>query len=227
MRQLMCTFKLPRSRREAISYLLYLPRNYEAARRRAWPLIIFLHGAGEIGESPNDLPALRRHGIPRIVEEREDFPFICVSPQCTRQYWTKFYMRALPQLLDDLSARYRIDQRRIYLTGISMGGYGAWHLAATCPERFAAVVPFCGGGLPSFGFPEETTKLVGLPIWTFHGKNDSIVPLRETMKVVEALRKAGGDAKLTVDPDAGHDCWSKVFAAEDIYRWLLKQKKQA
>src|SRR4030066_1336392 len=120
-------------------YLLFLPEGYENKQQR-WPMILFLHGAGERG---NDLNLVKKHGLPKIIEQQKDFPFIVVSPQCPQGQWWTEKVEVLINLLDEIVNRYNVDTERIYLTGLSMGGYGTWTLAAAYPERFAAIAPIC------------------------------------------------------------------------------------
>jgi predicted peptidase len=196
-------------------YLLYLPQDY--GRKQHWPLILFLHGAGERG---NDLNLVKKHGPPRIVKERKDFPFIVVSPQCPAGDWWAEKTEVLINLLDDVIARYDVDKERIYLTGLSMGGFGTWALAAAYPERFAAIAPICGGGE---GFMAD--KLKDMPVWAFHGAKDNVVPLRESEDMVNAVKAHGGDAKLTVYPEAGHDSWTETYNNQQLYDWFLQHQK--
>lgn len=194
-------------------YLVFLPEDYDGSRKR-WPLILFLHGAGERGKK---LDLVKKHGPPKIVEQQPDFPFIVISPQCAaKEWWSNDVLTAL---LDEVLADYRVDPRRVYLTGLSMGGYGAWSLAMACPERFAAVAPICGGGNRLLAH-----KLKGLPVWAFHGAKDDVVPVRESEKMVDAVREAGGDARLTVYPDAGHDSWTATYTNPKLYEWFLAHK---
>ncbi len=195
-------------------YLLHLPEGYERGRKR-WPLLLFLHGAGERG---NDLELVKKHGPPRLVAEGHDLPFLVVSPQCpSRRWWSDDVLAAL---LDDAIARYRVDERRVYLTGLSMGGYGTWSLACERPERFAAIAPICGGGNRLLAH-----RLKDLPVWAFHGAQDDVVPLAETEKMVDAVKASGGKAKLTVYPHAGHDSWTATYANPALYKWLLKHRR--
>jgi predicted peptidase len=223
MRQLPCTFSIPGPQPVRLDYLLYLPRDYKADPQARWPLILFLHGMGERG---SDLQRLTQHGIPRVVEEREDFPFITVSPQCPEDtFWFRL-VPALPALLDEVIATYRVDPERVYLTGLSMGGYGTWHLAVTCPHRFAALVPICGGlGPPEVA--ERVCLLKDVPVWAFHGALDPVVPVAESERAVEALRACGGQARLTVYPDAEHDAWTRTYDDPALYAWLLAQRRSA
>jgi len=195
-------------------YLVFLPKDYDGSRKR-WPLILFLHGAGERGKK---LDLVKKHGPPKIVEQQPDFPFIVISPQCAAKEW--WSTDVLTALLDEVMEDYRVDPRRVYLTGLSMGGYGAWSLAMACPERFAAVVPICGGGNRLLAH-----KLKGVPVWAFHGAKDDVVPVRESKKMVDAVCEAGGDARLTVYPDTGHDSWTATYDSPKLYEWLLAHTK--
>jgi predicted peptidase len=218
--QTACSFVRGAGKRGRLDYLLHLPRRY--AHRRRWPLILFLHGAGERGE---DLELVKRHGVPRLAEEDESLPLVAVSPQCPKGERWHLYLKTLGALLDDIVARYSVDPRRIYLSGLSMGGYGTWHLAARYPDRFAALAPICGGGLPSCGFPEKARSLRDVPVWAFHGALDTIVPLEEAQRLVDVLRASGGDVRLTVYPDAGHDSWTRTYADPAFFEWLLAQRR--
>ena len=197
-------------------YLLFLPQDY-GKKKEQWPLILFLHGAGERG---SDLEKVKKHGPPRIVEERKDFPFIVVSPQCPDGRWWPEENEMLINLLDDVVAKCSVDKERIYLTGLSMGGYGAWALASAYPERFAAITPICGGGR---GFMAD--KLKDVPVWAFHGAKDNVVPLKESEEMVNAVKNRGGDAKLTVYPVAGHDSWTETYNNPQLYEWFLQHRK--
>lgn len=197
-------------------YLLSLPEGYETSAQR-WPLILFLHGAGESGKV---LAEVKVHGPPKMIEEKtREYPCIVVSPQSPRWGWNSDYLSAL---LDSICETYRVDPERIYLTGLSMGGYGTWMLAADQPDRFAAIVPICGGGNP-----DDAENLKGLPIWVFHGAQDKIVKLEKSEKMVDALKAVGSDVKFTVYPEAGHDSWTETYANPELYTWLFAQKRAA
>lgn len=197
-----------------LEYLLSLPADYAQSNQK-WPLVLFLHGAGESG---TDLNKVKVHGPPKIVEAKGPFPFILVSPQCPGRGWNPDVLNAL---LDDLMKNYRVDPDRVYLTGLSMGGYGTWALAAAHPEKFAAIAPICGGGSP-----KDAPKLARLPIWVFHGAKDTTVPLQRSEEMVEAIKAAGGNPKFTVYPDAGHDSWTATYDNPEFYTWLLAQKRR-
>ncbi len=197
-----------------LDYLLFLPKGYENSDKR-WPLMLFLHGAGESG---SDLDKVKIHGPPKLVESKPDFPFILVSPQSPGRGWNA---DALNGLLDEVMRQYRVDPDRVYLTGLSMGGYGTWTLAAAHPEKFAAIVPICGGGNPG-----DAPKLARLPIWVFHGAKDLTVPQERSKEMVQAIQAAGGNPKLTVYPKAGHDSWTQTYDNPNLYQWLLQQKRK-
>lgn len=196
-----------------LNYLLSLPTDYGKTKKR-WPLVLFLHGSGESG---SDLAKVKVHGLPKLAESNGPFPFILVSPQCPGRGWDSTVLNAL---LDSIIKEYHVDKDRVYLTGLSMGGYGTWSLAAAHPEKFAAIAPICGGGNPA-----DAGKLAKLPIWVFHGAKDPTVPLKRSEEMVEALKAAGGNPKFTVYPDAAHDSWTATYNDPEFYKWLLAQKR--
>jgi predicted peptidase len=200
----------------SLKYLLYLPKDY-GQKEQKWPFMLFLHGAGERGD---DLDLVKKHGPPKLVEQGKEFPFIIVSPQCPAGTWWTEEMDALMALLDDVQSKYAVDPNRVYLTGLSMGGYGSWALACRHPERFAAVAPICGGGERYLA-----NKLKDVPVWAFHGAKDPVVPLRESQEMVDALKRAGGEVQLTVYPEAEHDCWTVTYDNPKLYEWFLSRYK--
>ena len=199
-------------------YLLYLPKDYGQEPGHKWPLLVFLHGSGESG---SDLNKVKTHGPAKLLAQGKDLPFVVVSPQAptSRQGWN---LEVLNALLDEVIAKYRVDSERVYLTGLSMGGYGAWAWATANPERFAAVVPICGGGQPRMA----GRRMKELPVWAFHGAKDATVPLQESEAMIAALKKAGAaEAKLTVYPEAGHDSWTATYENSELYTWLLSHTR--
>jgi predicted peptidase len=200
-------------------YWLYVPEEY-AASDREWPLVLFLHGAGERGD---DLEKVTIHGPPKLIaKEGKTFPFIIVSPQCPAgEWWTDVHqVQSLNALLDDLVSRYRIDKDRVYLTGLSMGGFGTWVLAATYPDRFAAIAPVCGAGNRW-----SAKRIAHIPAWVFHGAKDGVVPLACSEDMVAALKKVDCDVRLTVYPDAHHDSWTETYSNPELYEWFLEHKR--
>ncbi|HEV2393124.1 MAG TPA: prolyl oligopeptidase family serine peptidase [Verrucomicrobiae bacterium] len=217
-------FTFRQTQRLKINYLLFLPKSYKDAARKRWPLIFFLHGAGERG---SDVWKVAAHGPPKRVTQDPDFPFIVLSPQCPEnQVWSR---EPLLGLLDAITHQYAVDTSRIYLTGLSMGGYCTWDLGLAYPEKFAAIVPICGGGelinvLLANG--EEAKALKTLGIWAFHGGKDPTVPLEESERMVTLLKRFGiPDVKLTVYPEAGHDAWTETYNNPALYEWLLEHRR--
>lgn len=197
-----------------MGYLLYLPKDY--ASQDAWPLLLFLHGAGERGD---DLELVKKHGPPKQIAAGKDFPFIVVSPQCPRGRWWE--PQELLALLDELGRKYKVDADRVYVTGLSMGGFGTWRLASVAPERFAAIAPICGGGEKSWA-----RQIAQLPVWAFHGAKDTVVPLQRSQEMVDEIQRLGGNVRLTVYPEAGHDSWTETYNNPDFYQWLLQQRRR-
>ena len=197
-------------------YLLYLPSTYDSSEEN-WPLLLFLHGAGERGD---DLELLKVHGPPKMIAQGRDFPFVVISPQCPEDVW--WSIDALHALLEETIETYRIDNSRIYVTGLSMGGYGSWGLAYTYPEMFAAVAPICGGG-----DLEKAHLMKEIPTWVFHGAKDEIVPLVRSQEMVDALEEAGGNVRFTVYPEAGHvGAWENAYGDPELWEWLSVQRRK-
>ena len=197
-------------------YLLYLPDGYGQDTTAKWPLILFLHGSGESG---HDLEKVKVHGPPKLVAQGKKLPFIIVSPQAPDP-GTGWEPNTLYRLLQDVKGRYRVDDERVYLTGLSMGGFGSWSLAMKHPEEFAAVVPICGGGDTA-----EIWKLRNMPVWCFHGALDKSVPIARDQEMIDALKKYNPSTRFTVYPEASHDSWTVTYANDSLYQWLLAQKR--
>ena len=216
------SFEREISKRLHLDYLLHLPPGYGDDPTKKWPLILFLHGAGERGD---DLALLKVTGLPEMLDRKADLPFIVVSPQCPiYQSWFD-HMDALDALLTQIMVDYAVDTNRVYLTGLSMGGYGSWVMAVLWPERFAAVVPICGGGFWGYGFPERVCVLKDVPVWVFHGAKDDTVPLEESQVLVDMLESCGDNVKFTVYPEANHDSWTATYNNPDLYTWFLSHTR--
>lgn len=199
-----------------LKYRVLLP----AAGAGPVPLVVFLHGAGERGQDN----LIQLFGFPDQLSEpemRSRFPCICLAPQCPeRSDWTR-HLDSLEQLIEQWRSDPRVDPCRIYLTGLSMGGFGTWHLAARRPDLFAAVVPICGGGNPS-----AASKLVGLPIWAVHGQEDPVVPASQSRAMIEAIRAAGGRPEYTELPGVGHDSWTATYRdPKGPLPWMFRQAR--
>ena len=169
-------------------YLFYLPKKYgdEAEKEKKWPLLLFLHGAGERGDK---IENVKQHGPPKLIAQGKEFPFIVVSPQCPENEW--WSAEVLNGLLDTIIKKYRVDENRIYCTGLSMGGFGTWALAMEYPNRFAAIAPICGGGNA-----RNIAGIKDIPAWAFPGATDSVVPLPAGQTVGDARKAAGGTVQI-------------------------------
>lgn len=216
-------------------YMLFTPKDYKSDGKK-WPLMLFLHGLGEC--SKDDLSRVKVHGPAHFVDSRANFPFVVVTPQLppppgykegvsynseqivalARDAWKS---EELIRLADHVIGELHIDRDRVYVTGLSMGGFGTWRLVATYPDRFAAAVPICGGGEPE----KMAAAASRVPIWAFHGAKDTVVPVRYSREMVDAVKRAGGDVKLTVYPEAGHDSWKAVYDDPKVYDWLLAHRR--
>lgn len=197
--------------------LVYTPKNYKSKDKH--PLIIFLHGMGERG---TNIDNIKKHGPPKICESMKGFEFIAVSPQCLKDEKGKGWWNTadLNLLYDHIIENYKVDKDRIYLTGLSMGGFGSWAWAASNPEKFAAMAPVCGGGNP-----KQAKKYGKLPIWAFHGDKDTVVAYKKSVEMVEAIKKEGGNAKLTTYKGVGHNSWTKAYNEKELYKWFLSHSK--
>lgn len=203
----------------SLNYLLYTPKNY--SKDTKFPLLMFLHGSGERGEN---IELVKLQGIPKLISQGKDFPFIVVSPQCPPNTWWTELTEDLNLLIEDISSSYSVDTNRIYLTGLSMGGYEVWKLASEHPEKFAAIIPICGGPW-NVCFDENIPNLKEIAVWAFHGAKDDVVPIEGTEAIINDLRALGNNAKFTVYPEAGHDSWTATYENPEVYEWLLNQSK--
>jgi len=219
-------------------YQVFIPSQW--SEDESWPVIFFLHGAGERG---SDGVKQTAEGLPEILRREPDFPAIVVMPQCRRRmWWGEPAMEA--QAFSALAAsmeEFNGDPDRLYLTGLSMGGYGAWAFGYKYPEKFAAIVPVCGGVTTRRSFPPpdwhpasrapndpygETAKGIGaIPVWAFHGDSDRSVPVDESRRLTEALEKAGGNVRYTEYPGVPHNSWDRAYAEAELIPWLLSHRK--
>lgn len=199
-----------------VKYVLYVPADYDPAR--PWPLILFLHGAGERGDD-----GLQPLGIgvgTAVMQSPARWPFLLLFPQCpTGVNWSS-QEETLLAILDKTRQEYRVDTDHMYLTGISMGGYGTWSFGARHPELFAALAPICAGG-----DPESVSPLQGKPIWAFHGDQDGAVTPDKGQAMVDAALAAGADVKMTMYPDVGHNSWDKAYREEGLADWFLSHTR--
>jgi predicted peptidase len=205
-----------------LRYLLHLPDSYAADSAQQWPFILFLHGRGERG---TDVEIVRNIGLPNILDQQPDFPCVILSPQCPNDVRWPTQDANIITLLDTLLPTLRLNPQRVYLSGLSMGGEGAWYFGACYPERFAAVVPVCARIPLVEGFPERVSSLKDKPLWAFHGDTDNTNPTDHTLQMISVVKNAGGSPKLTIFPNTDHDCWGKVYNDTALWEWLLGQSK--
>ncbi len=204
---------------------------------KKYPLVIFLHGAGERG---NDNERQLIWGAGAFVDEgnRKDFPCYVIAPQCPKEKrWVEINwaldahdmpedpsetMALVMELIEQTLDKYPINKKRIYISGLSMGGYGTWDLISRLPETFAAAAPVCGGA-----DEKQAYKLVNMPIWVFHGGDDPVVPVIRSRNMVKAIKDADGELiKYTEYPGVGHGSWKPTYADPELMKWMFSQKKK-
>jgi predicted peptidase len=200
-----------------LDFLLYLPPNYNVEAGKRWPFILFLHGSGERGAN---LELVKLYGLPKKLAQGEDLPFIIASPQCPADSYWYLHVDELKALVEDLTERYAVDRRRVYLSGLSMGGAGTWLLAAAYPELFAAINPICGRAIPAMA-----NRLKDMPIWVFHGEEDTAVPVGESRRMADALREVNNNVMLTIYPGVDHDSWTQTYDNPALYAWFLEHSR--
>lgn len=217
---------------KALNYRLLKPKAYEAGKK--YPMVIFLHGAGERG---NDNAKQLVHGMKDYASDAlmEKYPCFVMAPQCPEgKLWVDVNwsslkhdmpsqpaepMRLTIEALGALQKEFSIDATRLYVTGLSMGGYGTWDALQRYPDRFAAAVPICGGG-----DVKQAKKIAQIPIWAFHGDKDTAVPVERTRTMIAALKEAGGMPKYTEYPDVGHDSWTATYKDPALHEWMFAQR---
>ncbi|NTE58332.1 prolyl oligopeptidase family serine peptidase [Agrobacterium tumefaciens] len=199
-----------------INYLLYTPKDYSGSDK-TYPLVVWLHGGDQGG---SDIEKLRRSGLPKMVEEGRDFPFLVFSPQNPSEELL-YPIERVAAALQSVVTEHRVDRSRIYLIGYSRGGFGAWSMAEQFPDTFAAVVPIAGGGIRHYlNRTNEKTAF-----WAFHGTNDAVIPLSDTVALVQRLQELKRNVRLTVFEDTDHEAVeAKVLKDEAMWAWLLEQK---
>lgn len=221
---------------ETLNYRLMIPKDYSPSETEKYPLVLFLHGAGERG---SDNAKQLVHGTKEFATDtnREKFPCFVIAPQCPDgKKWTEvdwsadshkqpeeesISLKLTREVMASLEKEFRIDTKRLYVTGLSMGGYGTWDLISRTPELFAAAIPICGGADET-----QADRLTKLPIWVFHGDKDSVVKPQRSRRMIEAIKKAGGDPKYTEYPGVDHDSWSRTYANPEVIAWLFAQRRQ-
>lgn len=197
-----------------LGYVLYEPENMQ----KDLPMIVFLHGAGERGKGTNDwLELVKKNAIPKYISQGKELPAIVLCPQCPLEFVWNNIVVSLKALIDNVAKEYGIPQKRISITGLSMGGFGTWEMALTYPETFNAFAPVCGGGMSW-----RTDVIKNESIWAFHGDADSVVPINNSLEMVDALKKRGGNPKLTIFHDVEHNSWDSAYLETTVLDWLLE-----
>ncbi|MGJ8736599.1 carboxylesterase family protein [Zobellia laminariae] len=204
--------------KENYSYYLYYPEGYDENPEEKYPLLLFLHGGGESGDS---LVYVKRNGPPKLIQRGKKFPFLILAPQNPQKkmWWNT---RSVMQLLDTIVDNNRVDKKRIYLTGLSRGGGAAWEMAVQYPEKFAAMAVVCGmTPLPYASWIDKK-----MPMWVFHGEEDQSIPISESETMVAKLKSMNYDIRFTKYPGVGHDSWIQAYDNEELYDWFMKQERQ-
>ena len=200
-----------------LEILIRYPKGYKAGER--YPVILMLHGAG--GRGGEIEMVIRDNPYFKITKEKyPDFPFITVAPHCTLNNWFDHF-ESLRMLVRWVYENPFTDPDRIYGMGVSMGGYGIWQLAMSMPKFFAAIVPICGGGMYW-----NASRLVNVPVWAHHGEIDHVVKVEESIKMIEAVQRYGGETKLTIYPGIDHNSWTPTFENPEVFEWLLAHTNQ-
>lgn len=235
--QLQASFSLPEELdgqpaiHDEMRYLLYLPVGYAEDPDRRWPLIYFLHGSGD---DDYDSTFVLSYGLPAVLlagEQPQEFPFVVVSPQAFPggTWWTDDALPALEALLLDVLANYAIDPERVYLTGLSMGGYGSWYLATAYPQYFAAVISISGSGYRTPFLPGEETlcRMQDIPVWAIHGALDAIsAPEASELNTLALEAACRGEVKWTLYEDVGHfGAYERAYRDPELYRWMLEHTR--
>lgn len=183
------------------------------------PAVIFhLHGVGERGDGGEELERVTVHGLPNVVNDDNLKNCILVCPQCPNDTFWVARIETIKRFIDTVVEKYDIDKNRIYLCGLSMGGYGTWYTAEAYPDLFAAIAPCCGGGMVWYA------PMLKMPIWAFHGREDDLVDVCETLNMVDKLKKFSRNIRYDIFEGVGHDSWNYGFTPE-LIKWLLEQHK--
>ena len=195
-------------------YIAYIPETLSDHPA----LLIQLHGAGERGSGGRDLDRVLIHGFAKIVNDDNLRDCILIMPQCPADTFWVARIESVKSFVDDMISRFSADTGRIYLCGLSMGGFGTWYTAMAYPRLFAAIAPCCGGGMA------WNAAVLKMPVWAFHGLEDSTVYPRHTMEMVEALKPINPRLKYDLYEGVGHNSWDRAFSEETL-KWILSQKK--
>ena len=213
------TLLVDMNRSHQLKYLIYLPKDYLTKK---YPLVLFLHGAGERGTNLKDIEI---HGLPKLVRNGKKFPFIIIAPQCPLNLWWSdpLPVDLLSKLVNDIVMKYGIHKNNVFCTGLSMGGYGTLALSIKNPKLFSAIIPICGGvDIKNFF---DILNLKDLPIWLFHGDKDEVIPLENSQSIYKILKPVNKNIKLTVYKGVDHNSWDRAYDDNELYKWMLSHKE--
>ena len=213
------TLSVDMNRSHQLKYLIYLPKDYLTKK---YPLVLFLHGAGERGANLKDIEI---HGLPKLVRNGKKFPFIIIAPQCPLNLWWSdpLPVDLLSKLVNDIVMKYGIHKNHVFCTGLSMGGYGTLALSIKNPKLFSAIIPICGGvDIKNFF---DILNLKNLPIWLFHGDKDEVIPLENSQSIYKVLKPVNKNIKLTVYKGVDHNSWDRAYDDNELYKWMLSHKE--
>ena len=200
-------------------YAIFVPPQHKLDPQHRWPVILFLHGSGECGEDGIRQTTV---GLPVFISQHAtQFPFIVVMPQAHAMWFRGAEAHTAWRAMAETIRDFPVDLDRVYITGLSMGGFGAWEMAIIQPDAFAAIIPVCGAAPLDF-----LSNIAHVPVWAFHGAQDNHVSVNGSRDAIAALRKLGGSPKYTEYPAVGHECWDQAYAEPDLWRWLLAQKRK-
>ena len=203
------------SKKHLDEYLNFLEYNPFDDKHKK-PLLIYIHGAGSRGDA---LSKMANVGPIKELNNGRDIDAIIIAPQCHRDTWFDLFS-VLVEFIEDYKSRENVDESRVYIAGVSMGAYATWQMCISHPDWFAAAIPVCGGGMYW-----NAVRLKDLPIWAFHGALDKVVYPEESVKMVEAVNRNGGSAKLTIFPEDSHNSWDSTYQTEEMWEWLFNQKR--
>ena len=195
-----------------MNYKLYFPKE----NIKQLPLLVFLHGAGERGDMLEDAWRINVHAIPKYISEGMELPALVLCPQCPINFDWNNMVFFLKSLIDEVVEKYGVDKSRISLTGISMGAFGSYEMGALYNSYFSAIAPICGGGLSWRG-----GDIANTPIWAFHGDADDVVPVKNSIEMIDAISKNGGDTRLTLLHNIDHNSWDFAYKETRVIDWLI------
>jgi predicted peptidase len=202
----------------SVKYVVYVPKGYNP--EKAHPAILFLHGSGEQGDDGKKQAEVGLGSAIRLAEDK--WNYIVMFPQKPKgKGWFMDHEKLILDIIEKTKKEYKVDEKRLYITGLSMGGFGTWSLIAKYPDMFAAAAPVCGGGNAA-----DAPKIKDLPIWNFHGDKDNAVPIKRSQEMIDAIKAAGGNPKFTIYPGVGHNSWDKAYRDENLNEWFLQHSKK-